>query len=137
MTADEIKALQDNCKWQMETFDKISYNNTVKLLALVETLVVDNAELRKKDGSGLIAEAEQLMAENAKLKATLIEKDKSIEVLYARWSKEIVKTETALDRLREVVPKDACDEVSYDAANYYHYLSDAIQVLYPKETNDE
>lgn len=45
MTTAEIKALQDKCKWEMDTFDKISHKNTLALLSLVETLLAREAEV--------------------------------------------------------------------------------------------
>lgn len=45
MTTAEIKALQNNCKWQMDTVDKISHSNTVALLSLVETLLARQTEV--------------------------------------------------------------------------------------------
>lgn len=48
MKTSEIRALQKNCKWQMDTFDKISYDNTVALMSLVETMLAREVEVLVK-----------------------------------------------------------------------------------------
>lgn len=109
---------------------------------------------------------DRLAAENARLEALVVAKNESIEVLYAKWSKEIVKRDAAnatLDALRKAVPEKggdnwccACNRfvgIDYvqdyedtirkcDNCGSWHYDSstdaaDSLRaILYPKETKD-
>lgn len=98
------------------------------LIADRDRLAAENAELRKKDGSGLIAEAERLMAENAELRALVGKKNESIEILYAKWSKEIVKAEAAnamLAALREAIRRQHAELFYMTAAQHLSVGFDA------------
>ena len=76
------------------------------VIAERDRLAAENAELRKKDGAGLIAEAERLMV-------------------------ELSAANAMLDRLREAVPEVLPPHMSWKDA-----LDGARAILYPKETDN-
>ena len=72
-----------------------------------------------------------LEAENAEMRDLVGKKNESIEVLYAKWSKEIAKAEAAnatLDALREVVPEYFTPENRY---LWNNSLAAVLDILYP------
>ncbi len=112
-----------------------------------DRLAAENAELRKT-----VAETEQACSElsddlsqmhqlklEAKCHGDLEESHKIMVDVVAERDAELAAANATLDALREAVPVNACDVVSYDASDYFHYLFDAIWILYPQppETTDE
>ena len=76
----------------------------------------------------------KLAAQNAELQDLVGKKNESIEVLYAKWSKEIAKTEAAnatLDALREVFLRICKGNEMSEA------IDDMDAILYPTPENEE